>query len=77
LEVSNSLIPTQVHEWVTEEGADPLERFVDLQPQLIRVNSKKMMLNSGFLSLLVFEYLGFGFGRNSYDAMCDVLYQVV
>ncbi|KAH9256391.1 hypothetical protein BASA81_005648 [Batrachochytrium salamandrivorans] len=38
-----TLTQTMLHEWVTEEGADPLERFVDLQPQLIRVNSKRLM----------------------------------
>jgi len=34
-----TLTQTMEHEWVTEEGADPLPRFEGIQPQLMRVNS--------------------------------------
>lgn len=34
-----TLTQTMEHEWVTEEGADSLPRYMDLQPLLVRVNS--------------------------------------
>jgi serine/threonine protein kinase len=41
-----NLTDTVEHEWVTEEGSEPIPRFIEPQQQLLRVNSKLFNLVS-------------------------------